>query len=758
MNRVLHTAALQRWTEGILRYRPCVIIGWLLAAVVCLCYATSTLRLNTDLLSLFPAEAGWRELYTEFRNTFTQYPGELQLRITADTPEQARAQAQAVYYQLPPQLFRNVYYPEVWPFFRRQALLYLDSAALQALTVRLQAARPWLQQLQHNPALQTVLSPSGRDSTVYTRAIAQTLQAHTAGHRLPLPWQKLLLGTGTHDEHIFAQPRQRVERTAILQHLHALQERLHIRLHPTARWLPVQQPPSVPAGIWLLPLLAALAVLRCIALSITTAVTLACGVAATLGCATAIYGELNLISVLSLWLQLGLGAGWAAQYALHYQAGLHIGQTLPVAAASSARVLLPVGLTVALSGFALLGVPHRGFAELGALIGIGALLNLLLCFSLLPALLSCCRLPALPPRRVTPYLLPRSTRRWLVLLALLAGAMVWHRADFAEQRLQASTTAQPLLLIAEHADTARAWARQLRHTPGIRKVETLWDWLPEEQARKTALLQPLAELLTPTAPPPQVHRPPQLQAALERYTAWLQGLPAQARKQALAALHSDLVRDLPATLQALSEALRGQAFTLQELPINVRNRWISSNQHYLVRAWPAAAIDMPALLHRLQMPRLTGIPVLQQAAARATVHALLLALLLIAATTLLLCRLAGHSSTVPVLSAALTILLGTAAWVGSGAAMDYINSAALPLLGISSIACSLQYRCTPPSARHPAHIAIMLSALTGLGCAGGLILSRHAGLSGAGWVLALGLLGILITGSAAIRRKHIWQS
>ncbi len=744
-------------------YRRHVIIGCLLAAVACLWYATGTLRLNTDILGLFPAQSGWRELYTEFENTFTQYPGELQLHVTADTPEQARAQAQAVYYQLPPQLFRNVYYPTTWPFFRRQALLYLDSAALQALTVRLQAARPWLQRLQHNPALHGVLSPSGTDSTVYTRAVAQTLEAHATGHRLPLPWQELLLGTETHSEYILAQPRQRVARAALLQYLHALQERLHIRLHLTGEWLPVQQQPSVHIGIWLLPLLAALAVLRSIALALTTAVTLACGVAATLGYATALYGELNLISVLGLWLQLGLGASWAAQYALHYQAGLHIGRTLPAAAASSAQVLLPVGLTVALSGFALLAVPHRGLAELGALVGIGALLNLLLCFSLLPALLSCCRLPAVPPRRATPYSLPPGTRRWLVLLALLAGGMVWHRADFAEQRLQASTTAQPLLLVAEHADAARAGARQLRHTPGIRKVETIWDWLPAEQSRKTALLQPLAGLLTPAAPPPQqVHRPPRLQAALERYMARLHSLPATARDPALAALHSDLLGDLPATLQALSEALRGQAFTLQELPINVRNRWISPDQHYLVRAWPAAAVDMPALLHRLQIPRLTGIPVLQQAAARATVHTLLLALLLIAAVTILLCRLAGHSSTVPVLSAALTILLSTAAWIGSGAAMDYINSAALPLLGISSIACGLQYRCSPLSARHPAHTAIMLGTLTGLGCAGSLILSRHTGLSGAGWLLALGtglgLPGILITDRAATRRKRIWQS
>src|SRR5690606_14086892 len=111
-----------------------------------------------------------------------------------------------------------------------------------------------------------------------------------------------------------------------------------------------------------------------------------------------------------------------------------------------------------------------------------------------------------------------------------------------------------------------------------------------------------------------------LRDAIAAFLARLPGLEAAESRARLAALDRDLIGDLPRELERLATALDAQPFGAEDLPSELRERWIALDGSELIEIVPSEDVSQNAAAARFVeavrtvVPNATGLPVVYEEA------------------------------------------------------------------------------------------------------------------------------------------------
>jgi uncharacterized protein len=371
--------------------------------------------------------------------------------------------------------------------------------------------------------------------------------------------------------------------------------------------------------------------------------------------AAATIGHLNQVSAAFNVLIIGLGGELGIHFCMRYAELAANGRSrtdaLTATGATMGSALFSSAVTTAIGFLVFWPTDYRGVAELGLIAGAGVLLSLASSLTLLPALLSLganthpyFASPSLPlgaQLRHVPVTYARPIRWAALAVAVVAVALIPRvRFDhnpvnlrdpntesvqaFQDLLQQSSTSPWTVDLIAADLGAAKTKAAELAQLPFVADARTLFDFVPQQQDEKRAILETMAFLVPPPAPasaPPDVAT--QL-AALARLEAALQpatGPGADARLAAsetrlldalaglraavvaapdpnalLGPLQSNVVGSLIVQLDELKEGLSPDVVTLESLPLELREMMLADDGRARVTVIPKKDLNDSANL------------------------------------------------------------------------------------------------------------------------------------------------------------------
>jgi hopanoid biosynthesis associated RND transporter like protein HpnN len=736
-------------------------------------YAAGNLGVNTDTANMIAATVPWRQHFNDFRDTFPLRDRNLLVVVDASTAADADAFARQLLQELraQPERYRAPLLAGEGEFFERNGLLYLSTAELAELTDRLAAAQPLIGLLQARfdgaavleVARQTLASAEGDTAAVesFYKELAASIGGAARGEAVPLAWNRLIdTGAQPSTRRIIAlQPAfdfSRMQPAAeAIADIRAIASRLN-----AARDAPVtvrltgsvamehEELLSVSRGAgfaalatFVMVALVLYAALRSWRLLAASLVTLVVGLALTAAFAAVAVGQLNLLSVAFVVLNVGLGSDYVIHVLLRYRELTAKGAATRPALVETVRgvgsSLALCAVTTAAGFYSFIPTTFSGVSELGLIAGTGVFFGLFVSVTLLPALVAWWdqgRLASAAATWLDPRIFaPLSRRPRLVLgitaVALAAALVVLPRVTFDSNpihlrdpdsesvttllELAAAGEAPLLNLVAVAPDrpTALMWADALRKLPEVRGVVTTDQLVPSDQDEKLTLLEDLALLMGPGFG--ELERTP---GSPVRLSTALGALEAASAEVALAAALHDAVVALRARLASASDAQRSAelesldealtaglepelarletalgavAFERTDLPAALAARWVASDGRELVEIVPAEDVSDNAAARRFIgavhgiVATATGLPVVYQEASTTVVaafeRALLYAFVMVSLIIWLVLR--DWKDTLLVLAPiALASVLTAALTVAIGMPFNYANIIALPLL------------------------------------------------------------------------------
>lgn len=566
----------------------------------------------------------------------------------------------------------------------------------------------------------------------------------------------------------------------------------------------------------LLMVLACLLVgLRSFVLVIATLTTLIVGLIFTAGFAVAAVGTLNMISVAFAVLYVGLGVDFAIHICLRYREMLR--NYDPDFAVNSATrhvgvSLILCALTTATGFFAFLPTAYRGVAELGLIAGAGMFISLVVSVSLLPALLHVLPSPASPrriavlpdrvasfPRRHARGMLGFATVAWILAALAIPGAefdsdpVNLNNPDAASVKtyyaLLADDENSPMTIAAvmPSHEAAMTAASELLELKAVKSVRSVDDFVPDAQEDKRYLVDDLGlvlgtDLESGDTPPADADRTiaaidalianldehrdtagnARLMDVLRTLRVTLGTADDPQRDAVVAAIDDKLLGSFGGRLELLNDSLLAEPFTVDELPDNIRARWVTPSGAMRIEIYAAERLDAPHAMkgfveaaRTVLGDRITGTPVINidggDAVKAAFIQAFSYAFIVISALLWLILRSFKEVAIVmsPLMLAG---LLTTAATVVFGLPFNFANIIALPLLlgiGVDSALHMLhRYKTALPENGNLLQTstarAIFFSALTTTVSFGNLAGSAHAGTASMGVILTIGVVSTLI--------------
>jgi hypothetical protein len=561
---------------------------------------------------------------------------------------------------------------------------------------------------------------------------------------------------------------------------------------------------------------------RSFKLMFATFFSLTLGLVLSLGFATAAIGHLNLISIAFAVLFIGMGDAYSSHFCLRYRELILRGESqrdaLLDTLTSTGSSLILCTFTAAIGLYAFIPTNYVGVSELGVIAGTSMFIALLTTFTVLPALMK------IMPLRLTRGHLPKIGKssiiisnwplryarriRWataalaLVSLALLTQVSVdFNPINLRDQNTESVKTykyllqykdTSPMTLASLAASEKEALDKKSRFEklPTVDKVTTLFDFVPEDQDAKLALIQDLSLVLgsqldhfpPPAADGASIEALEGLQAkvqeqlvkgeggnvdllelseALDLFMDYVDSLPENAQPVVLNKLQTVLLGAMPATLEKLKHSLDAEPVTLASLPTALKERWLSQNGLYRVQVSPKQDLnDLENLRGFIQEaqkidPDVTDLPVTYLESMNEVVRAFqeAFSIALVAITLLLLAILRNVKDTLLVLLPLLLASLFTAAaTVIFNVPFNFANIIALPLLfglGVDSgihMAHRLHY--LDPSEQNllggSEAQGVFYGALTTIFSFSSLAFTSHEGTASMGILLSVGLLMTLI--------------
>jgi hypothetical protein len=472
-------------------------------------------------------------------------------------------------------------------------------------------------------------------------------------------------------------------------------------------------------------------------------------------------------------------------------------------------------IAAAIGFFSFLPTDYVGLAELGLIAGTGMGIALFANTTLLPAMLTVFR-PRSPAgggavRTLagrTEHAIERHARTILwgaLAVGIAAAALVpWARFDFDPLNLQNRETESVATLldlmkqgenvdyfisvVARDLDRAQALAKRAAALAPVKSTLTAANFVPGDQDEKLDIIASMALILEPSLTGPRKPPPSEkqvvaaladLKVALARLAAAGQGEESAAAARlaaafaalpgggesadSLAGLRTGLLAGLSGRLDALRDSLRAQPVTLEDLPADLRERFIAADGRARLEIYPKENIqkDPDALRAFVDAvvaiaPEASGAPVVMLEGGRAVIRAFLQAAgLSVVAIAIMLAVLLRNLRDIALVFAPLILaaLLTVAASVLFDLPFNFANVIVLPLLFGLGVAGSLQLvmreireRGTVGVLNSSTPRAVLFSAFTTIGSFGSLGLSGHPGTASMGLLLTLAItLSMLCT-------------
>jgi len=546
-----------------------------------------------------------------------------------------------------------------------------------------------------------------------------------------------------------------------------------------------------------------------IAILLTTVV----GLATAMAFGLLIFQRFNVISVAFIPLFVGLGIDFGIQFSVRFRSeqlagadtvtalkasGVGMGRSLTLAAAAIASGFLAFGPTA-----------YLGVSQLGIIAGLGLIFALVLSLSLLPALLRLA--PPKPPRQAeTPVQLHQLdgfmlSHRWLVVgtgvvAALFSAALLpqlhfdFNPIHLRSTKVESVSTLFDLMkdpeqspntleMLAPNLAAAQPIAARLAALPPVYGVRTLQSLIPADQPEKLAAISDASTLLDLTLNPIAVDPPPadaEVQASLAKTSADLASAaannttPAANDVRRLAAALDRLAKGSPALRQRATDALipglntlldqirfslQAQPVTLDSLPPELKQQWMTSDGHARISVIPRGDSNNNEVLRKFTIavrsiePNVVGTPIGIQEGGRTIVGAFVEAgVLSFVAITLLLFLVLRRVRDVAITMApiVLTGLLTMGSCVLIGQPLNFANIIALPLLFGIGVAFLIYFvMAWRAGGEHLLESslsrAVFFSALTTATGFGSLWASSHPGTASMGKLLMISLVWTLVS-------------
>jgi hopanoid biosynthesis associated RND transporter like protein HpnN len=489
---------------------------------------------------------------------------------------------------------------------------------------------------------------------------------------------------------------------------------------------------------------------RSLKLMFATFVSLTMGLVFSLGFATVAIGQLNLISIGFAVLFIGMGDAYSSHFCLRYRELVLRGHSqqkaLQETLTSTGSALTLSAITAAIGLYAYIPTAYSGVAELGIIAGTSMFIALATTFTVMPALMKV--MPIRPRQRTKPkkksrfslsllsnwpLRYARTVRIVTILLAIFSVKLLLDlQVDFNPINLRDPDTesvktfkyllqsedTSPMTLAALAHSEAEAKEKEIRfqQLPTVDRVMSIFDLIPENQDEKLAIISDLSLILGPQFadfPSParggatveaveKFHQSVRerlaagddsvltaLDQALTAFRARLETADPEARQMLLDKLQSSLLDPLPAIIGDLRNSLAAQPITLESLPKDLVERWISPTGIYRLQIFPKKDLNDLDNLREFILeaqkvdPDVTDLPVIYLESMKEAITAFqqAFAIAFCATTLILLLVLRSIKDTLLVLLPLLLASLFTAAaMVLLGIPFNFANIIALPLL------------------------------------------------------------------------------
>lgn len=546
------------WVVAVARRAWLVVAGAIIVSVLLLGLIADQIEVNTDTEDMLSADLPFRQDSIALSDAFPQFSDNILIVLDGTNPDLVADGAARMVEALGARraLFGEVFYPPNLPYFRRNGLMFLGIDELSELVDRLSTAQPFLGTLWRNPSLSALfdlihlaLTEEGASDTTATaravNAIAEVVEAQSAGEKKYLAWQTLMTGEAPEPDDlrrfILVQPKldfgslqpgsDAIEALRAIADELRLGEDFGLRMRLTGS-VPLAQEEleSVVDGLGLAGLLSLTLVLvllawglRSVQLVIATLITLIAGLIWTAAFAIVAIGALNLISVAFAVLFIGLSVDFGIHYALRYRELCTAGEPPMTALGEAARsvggAITMTAVAAAIGFYAFLPTDYRGLAELGLIAGSGMFIALFANLTLLPALLALMPLSSTtrPPRHTRQWRAITDRPRTVVLGALVIGlgaAMLLPQARFdfdplslKDRKTESVATifdlmtdpqANPYVIsvLAEDLATATNLAAQLDQSNLVDGTALVTSFIPKNQTEKLEIIEGASLILS----------------------------------------------------------------------------------------------------------------------------------------------------------------------------------------------------------------------------------------------------------------------
>jgi hopanoid biosynthesis associated RND transporter like protein HpnN len=747
---------------------------------------------------------------------------------------------------------KTVHIPDEGEFFARNGLLYLDLEELEDLSAQLANAQPFIGRISENNSLGGLLDILGEalkaseegfeiELNPLLEKIREAVVAATEGKPYRLSWQQLMLtrgeGLGVTKRFINITPVLNFEELLPAEKSIAAIDKVlaevlqgdlaDVSVRKTGEVvLEHEEMLTVGTGVSLASVASIILVsatlwvaYRSFKLMFATFVALTVGLIFSLGFATVAIGQLNLISIGFAVLFIGMGDAYSSHFCLRYRElvlrGVSQREALRETLTSTGSSLVLCAITAATGLYAFIPTNYSGVAELGIIAGTSMFIALATTFTILPALLKI--MPLKPSRRGKerkstfflssnwPLRYARPIRTATVVLGLISvGLLCDITVDFNPINLRdpntesvktfkyllqfEDTSPMTLASLAQSEAEVKAKKAAFEALPTVDKVVSIFDFIPENQDEKLAIISDLALIMGPqldSFPPPTrenvdprvietFHQVLQeraaaggdgvikaLDEALTQLRVRLQSADESTAQAMLARLQDSILGPLPTTIANLRDSLQAHPIAMETLPRDLKNRWVSADGLYRLQIFPNEDLNDLENLREFILEaqkvdkNVTDVPVAYLESMNEAINAFQQAfgIAFIATTVLLLLILRSLKDTLLVLLPLLLASLFTAAsTVLLDIPFNFANIIALPLLfglGVDNgihMAHRLHYLRSDDENLLSTSEAqgIFYGSLTTVFSFASLAFTSHQGTASMGMILTIGLLLTLI--------------
>jgi hypothetical protein len=490
---------------------------------------------------------------------------------------------------------------------------------------------------------------------------------------------------------------------------------------------------------------------------------------------------------------------------------------------STGPSLLLCAGTTSIGLYAFVPTDYKGVSELGLLAGTSLFICLLITLLVLPALLRFIPVSVKSePSSTHPFLATLAEKLATVtlhyakpiaiatgLIAVISVVLVFKvKTDFNPINLRdpntesviafknlnkdPDTTPMTLTVLATDAQKAKVMEQKLSALGSVDKTVSLFDFMPSAQEEKLAMIEDMAMVLGSQAqgfpalkpdndPTPAINRlikaidnslPDKTNAheisALKTFKEELQDILIEletrqepSRRLFIEKIQTTLLGTLPSVMNELLVSLNAREITLDDLPPDIKERWLSKEGLYRIQIFPKKDLNDLGNLQQfitdvqLVAPETTDLPVIYWESMKEVVDAFQKAITIALITIALLLYGIRRNVTDTLLVMTPLILAGLftmASTVITNTPINYANIIALPLLlglgvdnGIHMVE-KLHHSLSEEQNIYQSSTAraMFYGALTTASSFVGLAFSPHEGIASMGLIITMGIFWIMV--------------